>query len=103
MKMADELIQRNLLRRKELLESDIASLKDFLHSKRVEDLKKIAANVPVRLIGAVRKNEIIKRLIGMTKIGATHRPVCDGDDSDALVSISYLTEDAKRILNDLLV
>ena len=39
----------------------------------------------------------------MTKIGATHRPVCVGDDSDALVSISYLTEDAKRILNDLLV
>lgn len=99
--MADEFIERNLLRGKELLESDIASLKDSLRSKRVEDLKKIAVNVSVRLTGAVRKNEIIERLIGMVKIGATRKPVCDDDDSEAILSISYLTEDVKRILNDL--
>ena len=48
-KMADELIDCKLLHGKELLESDIASLKDSLRSKRVEDLKKIVINVSVRL------------------------------------------------------
>ena len=37
----------------------------------------------------------------MAKIGATRRPVCDDDDSDTLVTISYLTEDVKHVLNDL--
>ena len=94
-KMADELIECNLLHGKELLERDIASLRDSLHLKRVEDLKKIAVNVSVQLTGAVRKNEIVKRLIGMAKKGATRRPVCNDDDSEALLSISYLTEDEK--------
>ena len=99
--MADELIEPSLLRGKELLDDDIASLKDSLRSKRVEDLRKIAVNVSVRLTGAVRKNDIIERLIGMAKIGATRKPVCDDDDSEALLSISYLTKDVKRVLNDL--
>ena len=44
----------------------------------------------------MQKNDIIERLIGMAKIGATHKPVCDDDDdSEALLSISYLTEDVK--------
>ena len=100
-KMANELIECNLLYGKELLESDIASLRDSLCSKRVEDLKKISVNVSVRLTGAVRKNEIIERLIGMAKIGATHRPVCNDNDSKALLNISYLTEDVKCVLDDL--
>ena len=37
----------------------------------------------------------------MAKIGATRKPVCDDDDSEALLSISYLTKDVKRVLNDL--
>ena len=53
--MADELIEPSLLCGKELSDDDIASLKDFLCSKRVEDLRKIAVNVSVRLTGAVRK------------------------------------------------
>ena len=99
--MADGLIERNLLCGKELLESNIASLRYSLRSKR-EDLKKIAVNVSVRLTGAVRKNEIIdhERLIGMAKIGAIRRSVCNDDDSEALLSISYLTEDMKRVLID---
>ena len=39
----------------------------------------------------------------MAKIGATRRPKCNDDNSKALLSISYLTEDVKRVLNDLLV
>ena len=54
----------------------------------------------MRLTGAMRKNKIIERLIGMAKIGATRRPVCDDNNLDTLVSISYLTEDVKHILND---
>ena len=53
--MADELIKPRLLRGKELSDDDIASLKDSLRSKRVEDLRKIAVNVSVRLTGAVQK------------------------------------------------
>ena len=98
--MADELIEPSLLRGKELLDDDIASLKDSVRLKRVEDLRKIAVNISVRLTGAVRKNDIIKRLIGMAKIAATHKPSCDDDDSEALLSISYLTKDVKRVLND---
>ena len=37
----------------------------------------------------------------MAKIEATHKPSCDDDDSEALLSISYLTKDVKRVLNDL--
>ena len=99
--MADELIEPSLLRGKELSDDDIASLKDSLRLKRVEDLRKIAVNVSVQLTGAVQKNDIIERLIGMAKIGATRKPVCDDDDSEALLSISYLTKDVKRVLNDL--
>ena len=39
----------------------------------------------------------------MAKIGVTCRSVCNDDNSKALLSISYLTEDVKRVLNDLLV
>ena len=70
-KMADKLIEHNLLCGKELLENNIASLRDTLHSKIVEDLKKIAVNILVRFTDAVRKNKIIERLIGMAKIGVT--------------------------------
>ena len=43
--MADELIEPSLLRGKELSDDDIASLKDSLRSKRVEDVRKIAVNI----------------------------------------------------------
>ena len=38
----------------------------------------------------------------MAKIGATRKPVCDNDDdSEAILSISYLSENVKCLLNDL--
>ena len=51
--MTDELIEPSLLCGKELSDDDIASFKDSLRSKRVEDLRKIAVNVSVRHTGAV--------------------------------------------------
>lgn len=87
---------------KELSDSDIEFLKASLCSKKVQDLRKIVVEVSVRLTGAVRKNDIVDRLIGMAKIGATHKPVDDGDDDcEASLSISYITEDVKRILRGL--
>ena len=53
--MADELIEPSLLHGKELSDDDVASLKDSLHSKRVEDLRKIAVNESFRLTGAVQE------------------------------------------------
>ena len=56
--MVDELIEPSLLHGKELLDDDIASLKDFLHLKRVEDLR-IAVNVSIQLTDAMQ-NDILR-------------------------------------------
>ena len=58
--MADELIEPSLLHGKELSDDDIASLKDSLSLKRVEDLRKIAVNISVRLTCAVRKMTLLR-------------------------------------------
>jgi len=68
-----------LLCGKELSDSDIQALNDLLKSRTARELWSIASNVSVRLTGSVRKNDIVSRLIGMAKIGATHRP----DDNEA--------------------
>ena len=57
--MVDELTEPSLLHGKELLDDDIASLKDFLHLKRVEDLRKIAVNVSIELTDAMQ-NDILR-------------------------------------------
>ena len=102
MKMADDCVD-NLLRGKELSDSDVESLKASLASKKVQDLRKIAVEVSVRLTGSVRKNDIVDRLIGMAKIGATHKPSDDFDDDDceASLAISYITDDVKSVLKGL--
>ena len=52
----------------------------------------------VQLSGSVRKNDIVDRLIGMARIGATHKPSDDdkGDDCEASLAISYITDDIKE-------
>ena len=52
MKMADDCVD-NLLCGKELSDSDVESLKASLASKKVQDLRKIAVEVSVRLTGSV--------------------------------------------------
>ena len=51
----------------------------------------------------MRKNDIVDRLIGMAKIGATHKPSDDyrDDDCEASLAISYITEDVKHVLKGL--
>ena len=93
----------SLLRGKELSDSEVESLKASLASKKVQDLRKIAVEVSVRLTGSGKKNDIVDRLIGMAKIGATHKPSDDysDDDCEASLAISYITEDVKRVLKGL--
>ena len=93
----------SLLRRKELSDSDVESLKASLASKKVQDLRKIAVKVSVRLTGSVRKNNIADRLIVMAKIGATHKPSDDysDDDCEASLAISHITDDEKSVLKGL--
>ena len=93
----------SLLRGKELSDSEVESLKAYLASKKVQDLWKIAVEVSVQLTGSVRKNDIVDRLIGMAKIGATHKPSDDysDDDCEASLAISYITKDVKRVLKGL--
>ena len=102
MTMADDCVD-SLLRGKELSDSDVESLKASLDSKTVQTLRKIAVEVSVRLSGLVRKNDIVNRLIGMARIGATHKPSdnCDDDDSEASLAISYITDGVKRVLKAL--
>ena len=78
----------SLLCGKELSDSDVESLKASLASKKVQDLQKIAVEVSVRLTGSVRKNDIVDWLIGMAKIGATHKPSDDYSDDDCEVSLA---------------
>ena len=100
MKMADDCVDV-LLHGKELSDSDVESLRASLCLKKVKDVRKIANEVSVRLTGSVRKNDIVDRLIGMAKIGATHKPIDDGDDDCETLAISYITEDVKRVLRRL--
>ena len=83
----------SLLRGKELSDSEVESLKASLASKKVQDLWKIAVEVSVRLAGSVQKNDIVDKLIGMAKIGVTHKPSDDysDDDCEASLAISYIT------------
>ena len=54
----------------------------------------------VRLTGSVRKNDIVSRLVGTAKIGATHRQHNDEAESEATLSISYITEEVKQVLQN---
>ena len=83
----------SLLRGKELSDSEVESLKAYMASKKVQDLWKIVVEVSVWLTGSVQKNDIMDRLIGMAKVGETHKPSddysCD-DVSEASLAIHML-------------
>ena len=102
LKMAVDCVD-SLPHEKELSDSDVESLKASLASKKVQDLRKVAVEVSVRLTGSVRKKDIVDRLIGMAKTGATHKPSNDYSDNDceASLAISCITDDVKRFLKGL--
>ena len=87
-----------LLRGKELSGSDIENLNTSLHRLKVQELK-ILKEVRVHLTGSFRKNNIVERIVGMARIGAL-QPESD-TRSDDIGTISYLTEDTKRVLRNL--
>ena len=85
--MADDCVEC-LLRRQKLSGSHFKTLTVSLHSKKVEELRKIVTKVSVHLTGSVQKHDIIDRLVSMARIGAIHKPCDDADDLMAFLNIS---------------
>ena len=74
-----------LLSGKELSDDDFEGFTDLLLSRTVCDLRKITSNACVHFTGSLRKNYIVNRLVGMAKIGATHRQDNDKAKSEHLL------------------
>ena len=79
-----------LLQGKELSGSDIENLNTLLHRLKIQELKMLAKEVHVRLTGSFRKDDIIKRIMGMARIGALQRK--SDVRFDDIGTISYVTE-----------
>ena len=88
-----------LLCGKELSDDEISVLKDRLCSKTVQELRILAKGVNVRLTGSSRKVDIVDRLIGMARIGATRDDLLD-EDVD-FTGISYITDEVRSALRSL--
>ena len=88
-----------LLRGKELSDDEISALKDRLCSKTIQELRILAKGVNVRLTGSSRKVDIVDRLIGMARIGATRDDLLD-EDVD-FTGISYITDEVRSALRSL--
>ena len=54
----------------------------------------------MRLTGAVWKGDIAERLLGLARIGAINKEASSDNDTTP-VSISYLTDEVKRIVSEL--
>jgi len=87
-----------LLRGKELLDKEIQFLNTLLHKLKVQELKILAKEVHAHLTSSIRKDDIIDRIMGMARIGALQGGDCESDD---ITTISYLTEETKRVLRSL--
>ena len=90
---APSKVKALFLRGKELSGSDIENLNILLHRLKVQELKMLAKEVHVQLTGSFRKDNFIKRIVGMARIGAL-QPKSDVRFDD-IGTISYLTEDIK--------
>ena len=84
-----------LLRGKKLSDGDFKALTGSLHSRTARNLQKMASDMST---GSVRKND---RPVGMAKIGAIHRQYNNEAESEATLSISYITEEVKQVLQNL--
>ena len=95
-----EEVESLLLRRQQLTDDEIALLKCSLGLMKANHLRSFLKRLGVRLTGAVRKGDITERLLGMAQIGEiSNRNTSNDDTSDdaTLVTISYLTDEVKRI------
>jgi len=86
-----------LLQAQKLSEDELSNLRDSLNKKTLKELRSLAKSVSVRLTGSSRKHDIVDRLIAMGKIGAVRDPSMD----DGEVTISYITEEVKEVLQSL--
>ena len=59
-----------LQRAKGLLDSDVENLNTLLHRLKVQELKMLAKEFCIHLTGSLRKDDIIKRMMGMACIRA---------------------------------
>ena len=96
--MADSSIKSLLLQAKELSSDEIEMLESLLVKEKLSALKTTSKDLQIRLTGATRKQDIIKRLMCMTRIGAVQE---EGADSDDACAISYLTDETKRDIQEL--
>ena len=80
-------------------QEEVSALKDRLCSKTLQELRVLAKGVNVRLTGSSRKADIVERLIGMARIGATRDDSLD-DETD-FSGISYVTLEVREVLRRL--
>ena len=95
-----EEVESLLLQGQQLTDDELASLKHSLGLMKGDDLRSLSKRLGVRLTGAVRKGDIAERLLGMARIGALNKEAFSNNDTTP-VSISYLTDEVKRILSEL--
>ena len=88
-----------LLSGKELSDSEISAIKDSLCSRTLQKLRVLAKGVNVRLTGSSRKADIVDRLIGMARIGATRDSSLD--EETEFTGISYITDEVRTVLRSL--
>ena len=98
--MVEERVKELLFRGEELSNSDIAALINRLSAMTLKNLKSLAKSLGIRLTGSSRKGDIIERLIGMARIGATKKRAEREEEGDE-ITITYLTEEVKGVLRAL--
>ena len=100
--MSGKAIKSFLLRAKDLADTELKTLESSLSKEKLLTLKAIAKDLRIRLTGATRKQDVVNRQLCMARIGAIRdsREGKDGSDGE-LCSISYLTDDTKKVIREL--
>ena len=77
-------------------------LEQQLHSLLASEVKHIARQLKVKLVGANNKRELIARLLAKSRLGTLRLSETSTEDpSSALPLLSYLTVDVKKRLEGL--
>jgi len=100
--MSGEAIKSFFLRAKDLRDTELKTLESSLSKEKLLSLKVIAKDLRIHLTGVTRKQDVVDRLLCMARIGAIRdsREGEDGSDGE-LCSISYLTDDTKKVIRKL--
>ena len=98
--MAESTVKALLLKGKDLSDNDVEHLSALLRKLKLLELKTLAKELSICLTGSFQKDDIIDRIMGMTRIGDMKDPTLT--QSEEATGISYLTEGIKRVLRDLL-